>query len=56
MESYYKLFKQEQENAIDDFDFCKWKKETFENDEYLNDDGGVHRMKYKVTCKEEQNK
>ena len=29
------------------------KKETFENDEYINDDGGVHRMKYKVTCKKE---
>lgn len=26
MEQYYNLFKQEQENAIDDFDFCKWEK------------------------------
>ena len=41
MEQYYNLFKQEQENAINDSDFCKWKKETLENDEYLNDDGGV---------------
>lgn len=54
MESYYKLFKQEQDNAINDSDFCNWKKETLENDEYLNDDGGVHRMKYKVTCKEDK--
>lgn len=26
MEDYYILFKQEQENATDDFDFCKWEK------------------------------
>ena len=26
MESHYKLFKQEQDNKIDDFDFCKWEK------------------------------
>ena len=35
MESYYELFKQEQDNATDDFDFCEWKKETFENEKYL---------------------
>ena len=26
MEKYYTLFKEEQDNAIDDFDFCKWEK------------------------------
>ena len=54
MESYYELFKQEQDNATDDFNFYKWKKETLENDEYLNDDGGLHRMKHKVTCNEDK--
>lgn len=35
MESYYRLFQEEQDNATDDFDFCEWKKETFENEKYL---------------------
>lgn len=26
MEEYYVLFKQEQDNVADDFDFCKWEK------------------------------
>ena len=41
LERYYKLFKQEQENATDDFDFMeafeKWEKETLENEKYLED-------------------
>lgn len=57
MESYYKLFKQEQDKATDDFDFMeefeKWETEHPPNKKY-DDDGGVHRMKHKVTCKKEE--
>lgn len=58
MESYYKIFKQEQERDTDkEFNFLeefeKWETEHRPNKKY-DDDGGVHRMKYKVTCKEDK--
>ena len=57
MEKYYTLFKQEQDNATDDFDFMeafeKWETEHPPNKKY-DDDGGVHRMKHKVTCNEDK--
>lgn len=56
MESYYELFEEEQNDVTDDFDFMeefeKWETEHPPNKKY-DDDGGVHRMKHKVTCKKE---